>query len=142
MLVDIVCKILFFGKEGTIIPGLIGIRRAKGLNTGGAWGFMSEYMWILVIITLFIFCLIAAAEYKLRITHPLYTIAMGLIVGGACGNLVDRIFIGGVRDFLYFEFAPSFPTFNVADSILCVGMALLVIYIFFVKSDDEKQPEK
>lgn len=136
---DIICKVVFFGKDLELIPGLIGIRKAQGLNTGGAWGFLGEHLWLLIAATVVFFLIVAIVESKLRITHPLYTIAMSFVVGGACGNFIDRIFLGGVRDFLYFEFAPTFPTFNVADSFLCVGMALLIIYIFFVHKDEENE---
>lgn len=135
---DIVCKIVFFGKDMELIPGIIGIRKVQGLNTGGAWGFLGEYLWLLILVTVVFFIIVAVVDSKLRITHPLYIISMSFVVGGACGNFIDRIFLGGVRDFLYFEFAPNYPTFNVADSFLCVGMALLLIYIFFVYKDGEE----
>ncbi len=135
---DIVCKVVFFGKDLTLISGLIGIRKAQGLNTGGAWGFLSEHLWLLIAVTVVFFIIVALVDSKLHITHPLYLVSMSFVVGGACGNFIDRIFLGGVRDFLYFEFAPDFPTFNVADSFLCVGMCLLLIYIFFVYKDEEK----
>ena len=80
--------------------------------------------------------------YKWKIKTSIYTISISFIVGGAIGNLIDRIFLGGVRDFLYFEFYPSFPTFNVADSFLCIGIVLMLIYIFFFSSKDFKEKER
>jgi signal peptidase II len=135
---DIVCKIAFFGKDMEILPGLIGIRKVQGLNTGGAWGFLNEHLWVLIVVTIVFFIIVAAVDRKFNITHPLYLVSMSFVVGGACGNFIDRIFLGGVRDFLYFEFAPNFPTFNVADSFLCVGMGLLLIYILFIHKDEEE----
>lgn len=57
--------------------------------------------------------------------------ALGLILGGTVGNLYDRLVFGGVRDFLYF-YRVEFPVFNVADSCLVVGAALLLIQAVFV----------
>jgi signal peptidase II len=57
-------------------------------------------------------------------------VALGLILGGTVGNLFDRVMFGGVRDFLYFYWF-EFPVFNVADSCLVVGAALLLLQAFF-----------
>lgn len=54
---------------------------------------------------------------------------MGLILGGAIGNLIDRIFLGYVRDFIRMSIF-SF-TFNIADACLCVGLVLIAIHIIF-----------
>ena len=59
-------------------------------------------------------------------------------MGGAVGNLIDRIFLGGVRDFIYFIFVPNFPTFNVADSFLLIGTILFAIYAIFIYKPQEK----
>src|SRR4051794_31750254 len=59
-------------------------------------------------------------------------VALGLILGGTVGNLFDRVVFGGVRDFLYFYWF-DFPVFNVADSCLVVGAALLLLQAFFGK---------
>ena len=55
---------------------------------------------------------------------------------GCVGNMYDRIFFGYVRDFIQFDFWKSFPIFNFADAILCIGVVLFVIYliIYLVKS--------
>ena len=65
--------------------------------------------------------------------------SFGLIVGGALGNLYDRIKLGYVRDFIYLDFAPDFPIFNMADSCLCVGAVMMVVYILFMSG---KKSEK
>ena len=55
-------------------------------------------------------------------------VAVGLVVGGAIGNVVDRLRLGAVVDFLYFHLgAVDWPAFNVADSAICVGVALMLI---------------
>lgn len=70
-------------------------------------------------------------------------IAYCLILGGAIGNLIDRIFIGGVTDFLWCDF-PDFimsrwPVFNLADSSIVIAITLLLIHTIFFESRKEKQ---
>ncbi|MGH6897272.1 MAG: signal peptidase II [Geminicoccaceae bacterium] len=60
--------------------------------------------------------------------HPLAGIALGLIIGGALGNVIDRVRFGAVVDFLDFHaLGYHWPAFNVADSAICVGAALLLV---------------
>ena len=64
-------------------------------------------------------------------------LASGFILGGAMGNLVDRVIIGRVRDFLDLTlidtlFSYKFPVFNVADIFVVAGVALLAVYILFI----------
>lgn len=70
-------------------------------------------------------------------THRLAAICYSLIIGGALGNLADRLTIGGVTDFLDFDF-PDFlmqrwPVFNLADSAIVVGITLYVIFTLFIE---------
>lgn len=133
LVVDLVTK-HFLYNYGTFsfLPYVLGARPAITLNSGGAWGFLSHSLWLLILITFVFLAVVVFVEVKWKNTHPLYSVALSLIVGGAVGNLIDRIFLGGVRDFIYFEFWPSFPTFNFADCALCIGMVLMVIYVLFV----------
>ncbi|HEY3909078.1 MAG TPA: signal peptidase II [Stellaceae bacterium] len=63
-----------------------------------------------------------------RVSSPLLSIAIGLIVGGAIGNVVDRIRLGAVVDFLDFHIALwHWPAFNFADSAICVGIAAMLL---------------
>jgi lipoprotein signal peptidase len=66
-------------------------------------------------------------------------IALGLILGGTTGNLFDRTFFGGVRDFLYF-YLIDWPVFNVADCCLVIGASLLLIQAVFGKKPAETPP--
>ena len=58
-------------------------------------------------------------------------ISLGLILGGTLGNLYDRMFFGGVRDFLHWHWGVNWPVFNVADCCLVVGASLLLVQAFF-----------
>ena len=136
---DLLTKNLFYRKTFDVLPYLIGVRDAGGLNKGGAWGLFSDFLPALIIFTLIILGIVVFVEAKWKNTNTLYSLALSFIVGGALGNLIDRLFLGGVRDFIFFPFMPSFPTFNIADSFLCIGMALLVIYVLFVYKPKEKE---
>jgi signal peptidase II len=63
-----------------------------------------------------------------RVAHPLLAIAIGLIIGGAVGNVIDRLRLGGVVDFLYFHAGPyAWPAFNLADTAICIGVATILL---------------
>jgi signal peptidase II len=63
-----------------------------------------------------------------RVTSPLLVVAIGLIIGGAVGNVVDRIRFGAVVDFLDFHIGPwHWPAFNLADSAICLGVAAMLL---------------
>ncbi|MGH7097737.1 MAG: signal peptidase II [Stellaceae bacterium] len=62
-----------------------------------------------------------------RAAHPLLAVAIGLIIGGAVGNVIDRLRLGGVVDFLYFHAGQWYwPAFNLADTAICVGVAAML----------------
>ena len=66
--------------------------------------------------------------------HPqqhLFCLGLALVLGGALGNLYDRVTLGYVVDFLFFHYQEYYwPAFNVADSAICVGVALLIMDSF------------
>jgi signal peptidase II len=65
--------------------------------------------------------------------------ALSLVIGGAVGNLIDRVRLGFVIDFLDFhwKYQAHFPAFNVADSAICVGVGLLMLDLAVAKSDEK-----
>lgn len=138
--VDILTKNLFQDKDYPFLKGFISIHSSQQLNYGGAWGILGDHTWILIIISLLFLVFLVLFDLKMKPKNTLYTIAFCFIIGGALGNLIDRIFLGGVRDFICFDFWPSFPTFNLADSFLCIGVILFAIYLlFFYKSNGEEK---
>ena len=104
-------------------------------NVGIAFGLYFGGRIILVTTTLIAIIFLLFYIRRLNYAPLIPKIAMGLILGGALGNLVDRIFRGSVVDFLDFDF-PDFimnrwPVFNLADSSVSVGMTILIIYLLF-----------
>ncbi len=74
-----------------------------------------------------------------RTTHKFLACALGLVIGGAIGNIIDRIRFGAVFDFLDFHVAGwHWPAFNVADSAICIGVCLILLDSFLCNSTSKK----
>jgi len=114
-----------FVGEGTsiaVIPGLFSITPQQ--NTGAAFGALAGFGQLLILISLVaIFAIIKLRSERRR--SRLLAVALGLILGGAVGNLIDRVAFHAVFDFLDVHY---WPVFNLADVAVTIGGALLVIY--------------
>lgn len=109
-----------------VIPGFFNLRFA--LNDGAAWSMFSGQRILLcgVSVAMLAFLWFNRREFTgSRISR----FAAGMLAGGITGNLVDRAFRGAVVDFLDFHWrdAYTYPTFNIADSCICIGIAVLLI---------------
>ena len=115
------------------------LRFTLGYNTGIAFGLSlgGASRWLLVGVTLLTMGLIFWLFRSVDARHKLQIIAFGLIMGGASGNLLDRIFGDyGVIDFIDVGVgATRFWTFNIADSGITIGAILLIISSFFEHKD-------
>lgn len=100
-------------------------------NYGAAWGIFSEHRWIFIAITGIAIIVLPIFLYRYRKLHFLFGLSLSLIIGGAIGNMIDRLFRGFVIDFLEFTFI-DFPVFNIADICVTVGTVLMFIYIAFI----------
>lgn len=96
-------------------------------NTGGAFGIFSRYPMIFMILSIIMLTAGIILAAKIVRLSSSYQVSFGLIVGGTAGNLADRIYYGWVIDFIDFSF---WPTFNIADVAICVGVGLLIINLF------------
>ncbi len=105
-------------------------------NTGIAFGMLKGMNYIVVpvsaiIVAVCIYYLVKAIKFNKK----LLTFSLNLIISGAVGNIIDKLYYGFVVDFLEFGFF-DFPVFNLADVFVCVGAVLLVIVILFSKDGD------
>ena len=100
-------------------------------NTGAGFGILQGQVWILIFISLIVIGLILFKIDKI-LKKKEYIWSFGLILGGAIGNLIDRIAFGFVTDFLDFRI---WPAFNIADSALVVGVILLLVWSRKSKKD-------
>ena len=103
-------------------------------NTGAAWSMFHGNNRILAWVSIMALGILVWARKWFDLSQGLGQLAYGLVGGGIVGNLVDRIRVGHVIDFLYFYLRPrgggrevGFPAFNVADSAICVGVFLLLL---------------
>src|SRR6202166_1458106 len=127
-----------------IIPGFFRITHTE--NTGAAFSLFADSPSHWKTVLLIGFSLVAMVIVSVLLwkqTRPLTItgVALAFILGGAVGNLWDRVASGRVVDFLLFYVKQyQWPVFNLADSAIVVGAALLVIEILFYKSPTEKRP--
>lgn len=92
-------------------------------NSGSAFGMFQGQSSILMVLSFFALAMLAVVFYGHARQDLLVALALGLLVGGAIGNLIDRIRFGYVIDFIK---VPHWPTFNVADSAITVGVVILI----------------
>lgn len=112
------------------------------LNTGAAFGIATGQTCLLVAISAVALIIIFAIFLLSGTEHRLVQIALGLFAAGICGNLYDRLFHNGsVRDFIDVVYWPGkhWPAFNVADSMLCVGVGMLIISNFLTRKSCRKR---
>jgi signal peptidase II len=125
---------------GDVIPVWPGVMHLSHVwNYGAAWGMLSGQR--LVLVGFSILVLVGAASMARDFVRRgrLATVGLGLIVGGAIGNLIDRVLQGYVTDMIDmdtgWQWLRNFPVFNIADSALTVGVCLLLIHFVFDKSE-------
>ena len=112
-----------------------------GWNYGVSFGIFNQHSpwnaWVLSAIAIAI--VIVLLFWLRKADKGLVVLALGMIIGGALGNVIDRVRFGAVADFLDFHVAGyHWPAFNVADSGITVGAALLVLDALFAKSEKHK----
>ncbi len=101
-------------------------------NKGAAWGILQGQMWLFYIVTVIVVIFVIYYLQKYGRQHVLSGLALGLILGGAIGNFIDRVLHQEVVDFFDFIiFGYDFPIFNIADSALVVGVIFMIIFILF-----------
>jgi signal peptidase II len=120
-----------------IIPGVFELRFTT--NPGGAFGLFGGAAWLFVLASVVVIAAVVASSWNLP--SRLAAISLGLVLGGALGNLTDRVlrgpgFSGEVVDFLDFQ---VWPVFNLADSAIVVGAALLLLSSFRKEPADRER---
>ena len=99
-------------------------------NTGTAFGLFKNLNDFFIVISAVVIAMTALYAFRHRAMGLFYSVSLGLIMGGALGNLVDRIKFGSVVDFLDFR---VWPVFNAADSAISIGIAMLVLKTLFTR---------
>ena len=128
---QIIAASLYLGEKITIIDGFFSITSHR--NQGGAWGIfygeMTFFYIISVVAAVIFYFLVKDLDFSKK---RLYSIAITLMIAGGIGNFIDRLLFKEVIDFLDFIiFGYDFPTFNVADICLVVGVIVFAIDILW-----------
>ena len=110
-------------------------------NTGAAFSLFSRHTWILTIVSLVVAVVIAGALVKKVVSHPFGVTALSVVLAGAVGNLIDRLFFGYVTGMFATTFM-NFAIFNVADICVVLGGIATVIYVLFFYEKYEKKGKR
>lgn len=130
-------RVLESGVPYPVVEGWLYFTHAQ--NSGAAWSVLSGQRVVLVLITVAVLGVLFGAARELASQGLAARIGLGLVLGGALGNLVDRLFMGRVTDFIDmgspWHWLATFPIFNIADSCLTVG-AVLLAWSFLFHADN------
>lgn len=130
------------GQERVVIDGFF--RFVHWGNTGAAWSLFRGNNGLLAGVALLALLILFLSRHHFDSRTLLSQIAFGLIFGGIVGNLIDRLRVRHVIDFIYFYWLPGggteigFPAFNVADSAICTGVGL--VFLITWQSDHKAKP--
>ena len=113
-------------------------------NTGAAFSFLASaggwQRWFLAGVALVVSVVVGIWLMRLKHSEQMLGIALGLVLGGGLGNLIDRVSLGYVVDFISWHYNDWYwPAFNIADSAICVGAVLLVWDSFFGESSKQEE---
>lgn len=124
-----------------VIPGFFSITHIH--NPGGAFGLLANQspelrILIFLFVSFLAICLLFYFYKNIPSTHLLLSIGFALILGGAAGNLIDRIRFGKVVDFLDFYIKNlHWPAFNIADSAITIGISIFIYHVLFKKLPED-----
>ena len=139
---QLVLKCLGYAQEKVLIEGFF--KFVHWGNTGAAWSLFRGNNELLAIVALVALLVLFLTRHHFDLRPALGQVAFGLVFGGIVGNLIDRLRVGHVIDFIFFYIQPQgrseigFPAFNVADSAICIGVGL----IFLTTWRSEQRPAK
>jgi len=120
-----------YGAAHPVIPGFFDLTYVR--NTGAAWGMLGGQNAVLTLLSVILLVIMIAFRRSYLSRRWEHRVALGLLVGGVVGNLLDRIRLGWVTDFLDFHAAGHhWPAFNIADAAICVGAGLYILSAFWI----------
>ena len=127
VILDQVSKFLLYGISMPLIGDFLWLEEA--FNTGASFGMMKNGTLFFIIITTPLMALMFWLLFtKRKEITPFLKASVGVLLGGTIGNYIDRIILGGVRDFIYFK-SINFAIFNVADIAITVGTIMIAVYL-------------
>ncbi|MFA6078521.1 MAG: signal peptidase II [Candidatus Omnitrophota bacterium] len=119
------------GRSVEVLPGVLNLTLV--LNKGAAFGLFKHQTMLFAALSVLVIIFIIYYTLSKKMTDRALLVALGLVLGGAVGNLIDRVRLGYVIDFLD---VGIWPVFNIADSCITAGAALLILKMFLRKTDN------
>ena len=116
----------------TLLPGVVGLTYVE--NTGMAFSSFSGFTGVLALVSAAAAVALAVAIWRRALHHGFGQWMLTLLLAGAVGNLIDRVWLGYVTDMIQLLFV-RFAIFNVADICVTVGALGLIVYLFFFESE-------
>ena len=136
--------LLGVGSRWPLLPGWIHLEHIR--NPGAAWGVLGGQKWLLIAFTMAVTALVLSSAREVSRRGASSALGFGLILGGALGNLFDRVIFGHVTDFFDLDtpvrWLQNFPVFNVADSALTVGVVLMLLSLLRSPQATENTTDK
>lgn len=126
----LVSHLMTLGQSIPLIPGVIHLTYIT--NDGAAFGMLDDKRWVFLVLSSVVILFLIGYLVTTKATSRLFLFSLSLILSGGIGNMIDRVFLGEVIDFIDFTLI-HFAIFNGADSFVCVGAFLLFFYILFDK---------
>ncbi len=121
----------FVGESRPVVEGFFNLTFVR--NTGAAWGMLGGQNTSLTILSIVMLIVILIFRRSFLSDTWEHRLALGLMIGGIVGNLMDRLRLGWVTDFLDFHWrGHHWPSFNVADSAICIGVGIYVLSALWV----------
>ena len=136
----LIVKNMEFGERISVWDPWFGILSHR--NRGAAWGMLEGQMWLFSIVTIAVIGAIIYFYHKEAKGKPLFQVGLMLLLGGAIGNFIDRLFRGEVVDFvdvLIPIMNYDFPIFNIADAALTIAVIVLMIGLIAEDKKEKKQ---
>ncbi|MFJ7738484.1 signal peptidase II [Lysinibacillus sp. NPDC097287] len=139
----LIVKNMDYGERISVWDPWLGILSHR--NRGAAWGMLEGQMWLFTIVTVGVIIAIIYFYHKEAKGKPIFQVGLMLLLGGAIGNFIDRLFRGEVVDFvdvLIPVINYHFPIFNVADAALSIAVVVLMIGLIIEDKKEKKQVEQ
>ncbi|EON73204.1 MULTISPECIES: signal peptidase II [Lysinibacillus] len=136
----LIVKNMEYGERISVWDPWFGILSHR--NRGAAWGMLEGQMWLFTIVTVGVIIAIIYFYHKEAKGKPIFQVGLMLLLGGAIGNFIDRLFRGEVVDFvdvLIPVMNYDFPIFNIADAALTVAVVVLMIGLIIEDKKEKKQ---
>lgn len=139
----LIVKNMDYGERISVWDPWLGILSHR--NRGAAWGMLEGQMWLFSIVTVGVIIAIIYFYHKEAKGKPIFQVGLMLLLGGAIGNFIDRLFRGEVVDFvdvLIPVINYHFPIFNIADAALTIAVVVLMIGLIMEDKKEKKQVEQ